>query len=249
MLALQRSAGNRAARRIAQRTRTLARHPEDLVAYSGGQSGEIAVFEAGKLRYRSPGVSGHPGHDEWERDAGPTPTGMYTIRPQITNPPVTRSGRGVCGAAAIEAGYQEITSTDKTPCAAGSAHYCNVPCPTAANPDQLCWTPRDCWGPKRIRIEGSAKVPKPGGGKQSRDGFFLHGGNPADPVSSGCIKSLDDDVFTHIRKLTGKKGRVRFCVGSACPAWVGAALASGVITLPEITIVGDPNAPDDAGAP
>jgi hypothetical protein len=243
MLALQRAAGNRAARRL------LARHPDDLVAYSGGQSGQLAVFEAGTLTYRSPAVSGHPGNSEWEVNVGPTPTGMYTIRPQITNKTVTTSGPGVCGAAAIAAGYQEITSTDKTECAAGSAHYCNVPCPTATNAAQMCWTPRDCWGPKRIRIEGSANVPKPGGGKQHRDGFFLHGGNRADPVSSGCVKSLDDDVFTHIRRLTGTKGRVRFCVGSACPPWVAAALASRVITLPEITIVGDPHAPDDGGAP
>lgn len=235
MLALQRAAGNRVARRV------LARHADDLVAYSGGQTGQVAVFEAGKLRYRSPAVSGHPGNSEWEVDVGPTPTGMYTIRPQITNKPVTKSGRGVCGAAAISSGYQEITSTEKTQCAAGSAHYCNVPCPTAADPAQMCWTPRDCWGSKRIKIEGSADVAKPTGGKQHRDGFYLHGGNPADPISSGCVKSLDDDVFTHIRKLTGKKGKVRFCVGSACPSWVGAALASGVITLPEVTIVGDPS--------
>ena len=236
MLALQRAVGNRAARRA------LARHPDDLVAYTGGQSGTVAVFKAGKLRYRTAAVSGHAGHSEWEVNVGPTPTGSYIIRPGITNKPVTKPQGGVCGAAAIAAGYQEIVSTAKTECAAGSAHYCNVPCPTAGDPGQMCWTPRDCWGAKRIKIEGSASVPKPGGGKQRRDGFYLHGGNPADAVSSGCVKSLDDDVFTHVRALTGdKKGRVRFCVGSACPPWVAPALAAGVITLDEITIVGDPS--------
>ena len=49
-----------------------------------------------------------------------------------------------------------------------------------------------------------------------RDGFYLHGGNPADAVSSGCVKSLNDDAFTHIRTLTGVKGAVPFCVGTAC---------------------------------
>jgi hypothetical protein len=210
------------------------RHPDDLVVYTGGQSGRVGVFEAGALTYLSPAVSGHPGHTEWEVNVGPTPTGMYHIHPGITRAPVTGLQRGVCGVAAISSGYQEITSTDATPCAAGSAHYCNVPCPTSAEPARLCWTPRDCWGPKRIRIEGSAEVPKATGGTQHRDGFYLHGGNPTDPVSSGCVKSLDDDVFDAIRRLTGTRGRVRFCVGSACPpAATPAFVAAAVMDVAE----------------
>jgi hypothetical protein len=207
----------------------LQRHPDDLVVYTGGQSGRVGVFEAGTLAYLSPAVSGHPGHTEWEVNVGPTPTGMYHIHPQITRSPVTSVERGVCGAAAISSGYQEIMSADATPCAAGSAHYCNVSCPTVADPSQLCWTPRDCWGPKRIRIEGSAEVPKTTGGTQHRDGFYLHGGNPLDPVSSGCVKSMDDDVFVAIRRLSGTRGRVRFCVGSACPPEAGPAFVAAVV--------------------
>jgi hypothetical protein len=204
----------------------LQRHPDDLVAYTGGQSGHLLVFKEGAPIFRGPAVSGHPGGSEWEVNVGPTPTGVYHIHPGITRTPVTSLEDGVCGAAGIGSGYQEITSTDTSECEAGSHHYCNVSCPTAANPAQLCWTPRDCWGPKRIRIEGSADVLKPKGGKAHRDGFYLHGGNPLDPISSGCVKALDNDVFPAVRTLTGTAGRVRFCVGNACPASVMTAAAA-----------------------
>ena len=75
------------------------------------------------------------------------------------------------------------------------------------------------------------KVPAPGRGTVSRDGFFIHGGNPADTVSSGCVKALDNDVFDHIRKLTGVKGAVPLCVGSACGEAVEKALLN---SLPSI---------------
>lgn len=208
----------------------LQRHPKDLVAYTSGQSGTVAVFDAGKLVFRGPAVSGHPGHSEWEVNVGPTPSGMYTIHPGITRSTVSKSVAGaVCGAPAIGSGYQQITSTDQTPCAAGSAHYCNVSCPTTAEPARLCWTPRDCWGSERIRIEGSADVAKPTGGTQHRDGFYLHGGNPADPVSSGCIKALDTSVFGIVRPLKGVGGAVPFCVGTGCPKWVHTELAKAVV--------------------
>jgi hypothetical protein len=209
----------------------LQRHPDDLVAYTGSQAGRVLVFDAGRLSYIGPAVSGHPGHTEWEKNVGPTPDGMYAIHPAITRPTVSTVQNGVCGAAAISSGYQEITATDATPCAAGSAHYCNVACPTKADPAQLCWTPRDCWGPKRIRIEGSADVPKGGGKTVHRDGFYLHGGNPADPVSSGCVKSMSNDVFDVVRGLKGTRGRVRFCVGSGCPPKV--AVAAAVVSAAE----------------
>ena len=204
----------------------LHRHPDDLVAYTGGQSGSLLVFKEGKLIFTGPSVSGHAGHTEWEVDVGPTPTGMYHIHPGITRSPVTKVEEGVCGAGGIGSGYQEITSTTPTECEAGPHHYCNIPCPTAAKPAQLCWTPRDCWGPKRIRIEGGADVLKPKGGKAHRDGFYLHGGNPKDPVSSGCVKSMDNDAFDAVRTLTGTGGSVRFCVGSACPPSVTSIVAA-----------------------
>jgi len=69
-------------------------------------------------------------------------------------------------------------------------------------------------------------VLKPKGGKAHRDGFYLHGGNPADPVSSGCVKAMDNDVFAHVRTLTGTGGSVRFCVGSACPPSVATIVAA-----------------------
>jgi len=78
----------------------------------------------------------------------------------------------------------------------------------------------------RIRIEGGADVVKPSGGKVHRDGFYLHGGNPLDPISSGCIKTMDNAVFSVVRGLTGTGGSVRFCVGNACPASVTSTLAT-----------------------
>jgi hypothetical protein len=209
---------------------TVHRHKDDLVAYGGGQSGALVVIAAGKILHIASSVSGHVGSGEDVKGAGPIPAGWYTLHPGITNKPVTTRQGGVCGASAISQGYQEITNEDKVPCAAGSAHYCNVPCPTVANPDQKCWTPKDCWGPKRIRIEGSArvKVPPPGRGTVTRDGFFIHGGNPADAVSSGCVKAMDNDVFDHIRTLTGVKGAVPLCVGSACGEAVRTALLNSL---------------------
>jgi hypothetical protein len=200
----------------------LQRHKDDQVAYTGGQSGTIIVIKAGKLTMMVSGVSGHPRHDEHEVSVGPVPTGNYVIHPGRKRPTVTTLQSGTCGADPIASGYQEITSIDKSPCS--GAHYCNVPCGTPAEPTRTCFTPRDCWGPKRIKIEGHAQVPKPGGGRVRRDGFYLHGGNPRDAVSSGCVKSLDDDVFDKIRELTGVKGAVPFCIGSACPPSVQAAV-------------------------
>lgn len=213
--------------------RTLHRHKDDLVAYAGGQSASLYVIDAGKLAFVGSSVSGHVGSKEHEKGEGPIPAGWYTLHPGVTNKTVTKSQGGVCGANAISQGYQEITADDKTPCEAGSAHYCNVPCPTATDPAQKCWTPKDCWGPKRIKIEGSAKVkvPAPGKGTVTRGSFYIHGGNPADAVSSGCVKTLDNDVFAHIRKLTGVKGAVPFCVGSACGGAVVKAAANSLSDL------------------
>ncbi len=207
-------------------TMLLHRHKDDLVAYTGGQSAAVYVIKAGRVIYLGNAVSGHPGHGENEPSAGPIPDGRYIIHPGITRPTVTTSQSGVCGVNGIASGYQEITSTDPTPCA--GAHYCNVPCPTTADPAQKCFTPRDCWGAKRIKIEGSKAVVTPSGERKVRDGFYLHGGNPADAVSSGCVKSLNDDAFTHIRTLTGVKGAVPFCVGTACEPDLSRAISATV---------------------
>lgn len=196
-------------------TATIQRHKDDLVGYTGGQSGRVIVLSAGRPTYVAPAVSGHPGHGENEPSVGPIPTGSYAIQPGVTRATVASIQSGVCGANGIGSGYQEITSSDPSPCE--GAHYCNVPCPTTDNPGQKCYTPRDCWGPKRIKIQGSKTVTTPEGKRKTRDGFYLHGGNPRDAVSSGCVKTLDNGVFAEIRKLTGVKGTVPFCVGTACP--------------------------------
>jgi hypothetical protein len=193
----------------------LQRHKDDAVAYTGGQSGSLFVIKAGSLIFTGPAVSGHPGHGEWEPSIGPTPTGNYVIHPGEKRPTVAALQAGVCGARAISSGYQEITSTDPSPCS--GAHYCNVPCPTQAELTRMCFTPKDCWGPMRIKIEGSADVATPAGRMVHRDGFYLHGGNPSDAVSSGCIKTLDNGVFPKVRTLAGVGGAVPFCVGEACP--------------------------------
>ena len=189
-------------------------HKGDLVAYTGGQSGYLEVIQAGKSIYVSHAVSGHLGHGENEPGEGPIPSGRYNLHPGIQRPTVARIQSGVCGANGISSGYQEITSTDSSPCQGD--HYCNVPCPTPSNSSQKCFTPQDCWGPMRIKIEGSATVVTPSGKTTVRDGFYLHGGNPSDAVSSGCIKTLDNGIFPEIRKLTGLKGSVPLCVGSVC---------------------------------
>ncbi|WP_206076837.1 eCIS core domain-containing protein [Massilia horti] len=206
------------------RVSLLQRHKDDLVTYSGGQRGSLVVFRAGQLVYTAAAVSGHPGRQPWEPSAGPIPAGKYVIHPGTKRATAATPQAGVCSVAGISSGYQEITCTDPEPCT--GAHYCNVPCPTPAEPGQKCYTPQDCWGPKRIKIEGGAVVPIPSGGTVHRDGFYLHGGNPTDAVSSGCIKTLDNAVFPVILTLTGIKGAVPLCVGSACPAGAGGITAA-----------------------
>lgn len=203
----------------------LQRHKDDIVAYSGGQSGSIDVIAAGKLIGSFPAVSGSRGRGENEPGAGPIPAGSYKMHPRVAAPKVSSMQWGVCGASRISQGFQEITSSDPSPCS-GGAHYCNVPCPTAAQPSRMCFTPVDCWGPMRIKIEGSAAVVTPAGTRAVRDGFYIHGGNPADAVTSGCVKTLDNAVFAEIRRLTGVNGVVPFCVDPACPPLVKKARAA-----------------------
>jgi hypothetical protein len=259
VLALQRSAGNRAVARAlaappvgsaADRPRSVARTrrpagrrllraADDLVAYTGGQSGHILVFGGGSFLYACPAVSGHPGTGEWEVGAGPLPTHTYFMHPQRTNKPVTGlEPNGVCGAGGVFSGYQEIKSDDLFECV--GAHYCSIPCDVGTR-RTTCGSPRDCWGSQRIKIEGGVSVAIPGTRRHAeRGGFFLHAGNPKDAVSSGCLKTLNEDVFDYIRTLSGPKGaggRVPLCVGTACPDWVqsvfpGAALLSLVSNGP-----------------
>lgn len=199
------------------------RAKNDMVAYTGGQTGTILVFGGGSFMYACPAVSGHPGTDEWEVGAGPIPTHTYFMHPQRTRRPVTKIEPGVCGAGGLDSGYQEVQSTDLFECT--GAHYCHIPCVVGTR-TTTCGSPQDCWGSQRITIEGGVSVPIPGTGRHSeRGGFFLHAGNRADPVSSGCLKTLNEDVFGYVRTLSGPKGaggRVPLCVGTACPDWVQA---------------------------
>jgi hypothetical protein len=118
---------------------------------------------------------------------------------------------GTCGAAGISSGYQEINSKELSPCASPS-HYCTESCPTAADPVRTCFTPQGCWGEKRMKIEGSMTVNAPAGAAVTRNGFFVHGGDPSVAVTSGCVKVADNAAFDAMRQL---EGRVRFCVGDA----------------------------------
>ena len=102
--------------------RTVHRHKDDLVACGGGQSGAMFVIAAGKLVHVATSVSGHVGSGEHEKGAGPIPAAWYTLHPGVNNKPVTALQGGACGANAIAQGYQEITSEEKVPCEAGSAH-------------------------------------------------------------------------------------------------------------------------------
>lgn len=203
--------------------RRLMRANNDIVAYTGGQTGTILVFGGGSFMYACPGVSGHPGSGEWEVGAGPIPTHTYFMHPQKTRRPVTKIEHGVCGAGGLDSGYQEVQSTDLFECT--GAHYCHIPCVVGTR-TTTCGSPQDCWGSQRITIEGGVSVPIPGTRRHSdRGGFFLHAGNRADPVSSGCLKTLNEDVFGYVRTLSGPRGsggRVPLCVGTACPDWVQA---------------------------
>jgi hypothetical protein len=78
----------RQAVRTRKTARQLARHKDDLITYTGGQNGTLAVFSAGNPIYSGLGVSGHPGHESWELNVGPVPDGTYPTHPQKTNPPV-----------------------------------------------------------------------------------------------------------------------------------------------------------------
>ena len=187
----------------------------DLVRYTGGQSGTLIIEQAGKEIFRTNAVSGNPGGQEHQVDFGPIPTGHYGLHPAITQATVAKLQDGTCGARGIDIGYQELTCNDPSPCSDPTNHYCTQACPTADDPGRRCFTPVDCWGQKRIRIEGSISVAKPEGGAVTRGGFFIHGGNHAVAVTSGCIKVFDNTTFD---KLHAMKGAVPLCVGTACPA-------------------------------
>jgi hypothetical protein len=190
------------------------RDKDDLVRYTGGTSGFLIIEKSGKETFRTRALSGHPGTKEYQKGQGPTPTGIYMLHPAKTNPTVTKLQSGTCGANAIGSGFQKITSNDPSPCTSPS-HYCTEKCPTAADPTRVCFTPLQCWGEARLKIEGSKDVADPTGKIVHRDGFYIHGGAHATAVTSGCIKVHDSATFTH---LTALKGDVPLCVGTACTA-------------------------------
>jgi hypothetical protein len=174
-----------------------ADQPDDGAFFNGVN---IIVRRGGEKVFQTRVVSGNPGSKESEANVGPIPDGKYRISPQITRPPVTKLQKGICGAAGIGSGYQELTSTDQSPCSSPN-HYCTVSCPTSANPSQMCFTPVGCWGAKRIRIEGSATVATSTGKNVVRDGFYIHGGDHSVDVTSGCVKTFDNGLFDELRKF------------------------------------------------
>ena len=171
-------------------------HPApNFVAYDGNQ---LLIFRKGKLVKSVRAVSGNPGREEYEKDVGPIPDGKYLLSPNIVRGVVNKLQQGTCGALGIESGIQEIRSTDNSPCADPPNHYCTVSCPTSDHPAQKCFTPMDCWGSLRIRIQGSKTVETPTGEKVQRDFFYIRGGNNDVPVTSGCIKIFDNSVFAEL---------------------------------------------------
>jgi Domain of unknown function (DUF4157) len=143
----------------------------DLVRYTGGSSGNLIIEQSGKEIFRTGAVSGNPGRQEYEREAGAIPTGHYTLHPAVTRPTVAKLQGGTCGADGIDSGYQELTSKDPSPCDDPPSHYCTVSCPTPAIPGRKCFTPVDCWGEKRMKIEGS--IQRSHAGRGYGDTFWL----------------------------------------------------------------------------
>lgn len=199
---------------LGPRTAASMRTTNNMVIYTGSHTGTLHVIKGGVEIFSTNAVSGdnkNGMHGEWESNISPIPRGIYYLNPQLTQPPVTNLQFGTCGVRGISAGYQEIACDTPSLCSEPN-HYCTVHCPTATRPDQTCFTPKDCWGVKRIRIEGSVNVATPQGEQVMRGGFFIHGGNAQVGATSGCIKVFDDSVFQHIRKLPG---RMPLRVGSA----------------------------------
>lgn len=182
----------------------------DLVWYSGGYNGTFVVVRGGTEIFRGTGISGQgPSKQEYEKDIGPIPSRLWFIHPSVSQPPATKATAGTCGADAISSGFQEIRSDDPIPCDEAN-HYCVLNCPPDRDKGFKCFTPRSCWGDARIKIEGSVKLPLPGGGKVTRQGFYIHGGLGSVVATDGCIKVTDQAAFAAMRTL---KGRVPLCVG------------------------------------
>ncbi|HEU0202083.1 MAG TPA: DUF4157 domain-containing protein [Burkholderiaceae bacterium] len=217
--------------RVSRRPESIARQggakkpPRNIVVYSGGYSGSIYVIKDGAVTYMGRAVSGHTGSSEWEKGVGPIPTGSYALHPKQTAATVTKPQGGVCSASAISSGFQEITSDEPQKCEKAS-HYCTIDCAAQFGTGATCYTPKSCWGARRMKIEGSARVAKPGGGTVTRSGFYIHGGDHSVAMTSGCIKVFDDTVFDRIRELPGA---VPLCVGSACPEWAVQAANLAVV--------------------
>jgi hypothetical protein len=173
-------------------------------------SGDGVYFDGSSLSVKKGGlvtvnrtraVSGIPGSKEYDKDSGPIPDGTYRISPQIKRSTVTEPQPGICGVAGIGSGYQEVTCTEEAPCAK-TDHTCTIDCSDIYEPGTFCRSPQSCWGAKRIAIEGSVEVTSPKGGKATRGGFYIHGGNHEVTVTSGCIKIFDDSVFDRLREFT-----------------------------------------------
>ncbi|QID17618.1 DUF4157 domain-containing protein [Nitrogeniibacter mangrovi] len=116
---------------------------------------------------------------------GPIPDGSFEINPAVSNRDLdaSQSVGLACGdVRPIKKGTQPVTRPEN----------------------------QTCWGSLRI------KITRPGGGgtldvnpdeskgdKVQRFGFYLHGGVAPDPVSSGCIKVLDDGFLNQLATIPG----------------------------------------------
>ncbi|MFO0718161.1 MAG: DUF4157 domain-containing protein [Nitrospira sp.] len=103
---------------------TIQRHKDDLVGYTGGQSGRVIVLNAGMPSYVAPAVSGHPGHGENEPSVGPIPTGSYAIQPGVTRAAVSSSQAGSAERLGSEADIRKLPAPIRVPVRAPTIAMC-----------------------------------------------------------------------------------------------------------------------------
>lgn len=144
--------------------------------YSGGPTGTLKIFHQGREVWSGLANSGRTGHHEWEEGHGPIPgVRKYWVYNKIARPRELKVS--VSGQyVATASGIQDV-------------------------PPAL----ESVWGKKRLRVEGYVRVSDPIIGTSVRRGnFYIHGGSPLTPSSSGCIKvpAIDlDGFFTEFTKL------------------------------------------------
>lgn len=174
----------------------------DKVIYSGGQSGTLTVIKGRKKIFSTSAVSGRPHAKQYQKNLGPIPKGWYVLHPRRTRKPITKAQKGTWGARAIYSGYQRITDPGYYKCPVAGHKFCKTI--TRGGKSVNVTRIQFAWGHHRMKIEGSARVKKPGGGRVTRSGFYIHGGLGTVTTTSGCIKVFNDRVFTQMRKCKGR---------------------------------------------